>query len=155
MELAFSFFCVTSTLFPISNECSLNLLFQRGDGCRAIGSFSEEIYLGPSAVSINNNKEACEAASHDMREIFDEADTYALLLVDTSNAFNSFNRKVLLHNIKYTCPPMSNYDHNCYSSPSRLFITWGKEILSFEGTTQGDPFAMPAYAVGIFLCCLC
>ena len=37
---------------------------------------------------------------------------------------------------------------NCYSRPSRLFIAGGIELSSAEGTTQGDPTAMPAYAVG-------
>jgi hypothetical protein len=91
----------------------------------------------------------CEAASHAMTSIFEEEGTDALLLVDAANAFNSLNRKVLLHNIRYLCPAMSTYIRNCYSSQSRLFITGGGELLSSEGTTQGDPFAMPAYAIGI------
>ena len=36
---------------------------------------------------------------------------------------------------------------NCYASPSRLFIVGGGEILSSEGTTQGDRTAMGAYAL--------
>lgn len=91
----------------------------------------------------------CKAAAHAMTTIFEEEGTDALLLVDATNAFNSLNRKVLLHNIRYICPAMSTYIQNCYSSPSRLFVMGGKEILSAEGITQGDPFAMPAYAVGI------
>ena len=31
--------------------------------------------------------------------------------------------------------------------PARLFIVGGKEIRSCEGTTQGDPVAMPAYGI--------
>ena len=36
---------------------------------------------------------------------------------------------------------------NTYRNPARLFIAGGGEILSREGTTQGDPLAMPFYAV--------
>ena len=84
-----------------------------------------------------------------MRETFEEHDTDAVPLVDASKAFNSSNRRVLLHNIGYICPAMATYFRNCYDTPSRLFINGGKEIASSEGTTQGDPFAMPTYAVGI------
>ena len=53
------------------------------------------------------------------------------------------------HNIRYLCPPLATYVRNCYKIPSRLFIAGGAEISSAEGTTQGDPSAMPAYAIGI------
>ena len=91
----------------------------------------------------------CEAAVHAIGDSFDEQSTDALLLVDADNAFNCLNRKVLLHNIRYQCPPMAIYIRNCYSTPSRLFVLGGVEILSSEGTTQGDPLAMPVYAIGI------
>ena len=47
------------------------------------------------------------------------------------------------------CPEISIYVFNCYAVPSRLFVTGGLEILSEEGTTQGDPVAMPLYAICI------
>ena len=94
-------------------------------------------------------KAGCEAAAHAMREIFDDEGTDAVLFVDASNAFNSMNRHALLHNIQYLCPAMSTYLRNCYNHPSRLFVAGGKELLSAEGTTQGDPLAMPGYGIGI------
>ena len=84
-----------------------------------------------------------------MREIFEEEETDAVLFIDASNAFNSLNRKALLHNIGYLCAPMATYIKNCYQKPSRLFIAGGKELKSAEGTTQGDLTAMPAYGIGI------
>jgi hypothetical protein len=94
-------------------------------------------------------KAGCEAAAHAMRDIFEEEETDGVLFIDASNAFNSLNRKALLHNIGYLCAPMATYIKNCYQKPSRLFISGGKELKSAEGTTQGDPTAMPAYGVGI------
>jgi len=90
-----------------------------------------------------------EAAVHAANKIFEDADTDAVLLVDATNAFNSLNRKTMLHNIKFIYPPLAIYIRNCYLNPSRLFISGGGEIKSSEGTTQGDPHAMPVYAVGI------
>ena len=78
-------------------------------------------------------------------------DRDTVLLIDAENAFNSINRKIMLHNLKFICPIIATYIINCYATPSRLFIVNGGEILTSEGTTQGDPTAMGAYALGILL----
>ena len=92
-------------------------------------------------------KSGCEAAVHSMASIFDEVDTDAILLIDASNAFNNLNRKVMLHNIKITCPLIATFAINSYRNPARLFVTGGCEIASSEGTTQGDPTSMAIYAL--------
>ena len=91
----------------------------------------------------------CEAAVHAVREIFKDEDCDGVILVDASNAFNSINRKAMLHNIGILCPAMKIFTENCYSTSARLFITGGAEIRSNEGTTQGDPVASPMYAVAL------
>ena len=88
-----------------------------------------------------------EAAIHSMKDIFEAEGTDAILLIDASNAFNRLNRAAAMHNIQITCPEISTYVINTYRQPSRLFITGGDEILSQEGTTQGDPLAMPWYSL--------
>ena len=87
-----------------------------------------------------------EAAIHAVRESFDRPETEAVLLVDVANAFNSLNRKTALHNIARLCPSFATILLNCYRHPSELFID-GDFIMSEEGTTQGDPLAMPFYAL--------
>ena len=77
-------------------------------------------------------------------------DMDAVLLIDAENAFNSINRKVImLHDLKFICPVIATYIINCYATPSRLFIVGGGEAHSSDGTTQGDPTALGAYALGI------
>ena len=78
-----------------------------------------------------------------------EFHTDAVLLINAENAFSSINRKVILHNLKLTCPIIATYIIICYATPSRLFIVGGGEILSSEWTTQTDPTAMRVYALGI------
>ena len=112
------------------------------------GFFKEEIKeaAGPLQVCAGHSA-GSEAAIHAMGQVFVEEGTDGILLIDASNAFNQMNRSVALHNIQITCKEMSLYIINTYRSSSRLFICGGGEILSQEGTTQGDSLAMPLYSV--------
>ena len=94
-------------------------------------------------------KSGSEAAVHAMHAIFEADDTDAVLLIDASNAFNALNGAAALHNIRVLCPMIAIYAINTYRNAARLFVTGGKEILSIEGTTQGDPLAMALYAHSI------
>lgn len=78
--------------------------------------------------------------------LFQREDTEAILLVDASNAFNSLNRQTALHNIQLLCPSLATVLINTYRTPSELYVD-GNVLLSQEGTTQGDPLAMPMYAL--------
>ena len=83
-----------------------------------------------------------------MKLIFEQDSTDGVILVDASNAFNSLNRKAALHNIRIICPEFSTVLINTYRLPVRMFIQGGEEILSVEGTTQGDNLAMSFFALG-------
>ncbi len=92
----------------------------------------------------------CEAAIHAVRSMFEEEETEAALLIDASNAFNSVRRETTLKNIAILCPAFYIFLVNTYRRPIRLFISaWKVEILSLEGTTQGDPAAMGMYALSV------
>ena len=91
-----------------------------------------------------------EAAVHAVRTAFDSSDTEAVLLVDATNAFNSLNRQVALQNIRILCPPLATILINTYRAPTELFVD-GDTLHSREGTTQGDPLAMPMYALATIL----
>ena len=53
----------------------------------------------------------CEAAIHVKRKIFESNETEAILIID-ADAFNSINRKALLHNIEYLCPVIATLLYN-------------------------------------------
>ena len=89
----------------------------------------------------------CEAAVHAMVDIFEDHNCQGIIQIDATNAFNTINRKVLLHNISYLCPEIAIFTINCYPLPARLIVVGGHEIDSKEGATQGDPIAMPIYAI--------
>ena len=53
----------------------------------------------------------------------------------------------MLHNISIMRPIISTSISDCYFVPARLFVIGNKEIISREGTTQGDLTVMGAYAL--------
>ena len=79
-----------------------------------------------------------EASIHAMRKIYDDEETEGILLIDASNAFNALNRRAALHNVQFTCPELSNFVRNIYSTEAELFLPNTDEVIySREGTTQG------------------
>ena len=92
-------------------------------------------------------KSGAEAAVHYMQEQYRVESSEAVILVDASNAFNSVNRQVLLHNLQILCPQFSKVAINMYRQTCRMFVA-GTEIHSQEGTTQGDNLAMTLFALG-------
>ena len=91
-----------------------------------------------------------EAAVQAVRLAFHNDETDAILLADASNAFNALNGQSALHNIRRICPSLATILINTYRNPSELFVD-GNTIWSQEGTTQGDPLAMPMYALATIL----
>ena len=64
-----------------------------------------------------------EAAVHAVSSVFNHNDSDAILLVDATNAFNSLNCAVALHNIQQLCPPLAHILINTYRSlPLCLFL---------------------------------
>ena len=83
---------------------------------------------------------------HSVREQLAAAETEAALSVDASNTFNSLNRIAVLLNVKHLCPSFSTILISTYQECSNLYID-GDVLYSREGSTQGDPLAMPFYAI--------
>ena len=56
---------------------------------------------------------------------------------------------VMLHHLKFICLIIATYIINCYATSSMAFFLGLGQILSSEGTAQGDPTATGAYALSI------
>ena len=94
-------------------------------------------------------KVGAEAAIHSVHDIFKHHTTGVVLIINAENSFNAINRKAMLHNISVLSPIISKYISNYYNTSACLFIIGETEILLKEGTTQGDPTATAAYALGV------
>ena len=62
----------------------------KSDVKQAVGSL--QVCVGQDA--------GCDATVHAIHHIFDNDESEAVLLIDASNAFNSVNRNVFLHNVE-------------------------------------------------------
>ena len=93
----------------------------------------------------------CEATAHALSSIFSQHGSDAILLVDADNGFNWLKRIVTLHNIRIICLVIATYIINLHSQEVRFFISEGEEIASAEGKIQGDPAAVPIYALRFLL----
>ena len=87
-----------------------------------------------------------EATVHAVISSFDLDNTEGVLVVDTSNAFNSLNCAVAVQNIHQLCPSFAPILINTCRYAAALY-TGGDILFSEEGTTQGDPLTMPMYAL--------
>ena len=85
-----------------------------------------------------------EAAIHAMCNIFEDAESEAVLLVNASNAFNSLNHKAALYYIT-----ASVHHPNQHLRGERSAFADGETQYSCDGTTQGDPLVMVMYTIGI------
>ena len=148
---------IASRLIPIDKRLGFRLIGVR-EVLKRIAGKAVMILLKKDILQAAGLLELCggqvarsEAAIHAMHDVFNDDNTESILLIDEENAFNSINRKVMPHNLKFICPVIATYISNCYMCPARLFIIGGEELFPKEGTTQGDPTSMGAYALGILL----
>ena len=112
-----------------------------------LATIGDDIQEAAGVLKVCAGQQAgCEAAVHSTREISEDPNTDAILLVDASNTFNTLNQKVALLNIQKKYPPLAKVLINTYRHNPQLFID-GEVLLSQEGTIQGDPLAMAMYAI--------
>ena len=145
---------MASRLVPLNKNPGLRPLgvgevLRRVMGKVVMSAFSEDVTIASSDAQMCGRRSGSEAAIHAMRRMFQHENSDPVIFVDAANTFNSLNRKVFVHNIKFICPEIAAYVNNCYSVPARSFVNGGLELVSREGSPQGDPLGMAIYAIGI------
>ena len=76
-----------------------------------------------------------EAAINAVRELYNDKECEAVLLVDASDAFNTLNREAMMHNTGILCPTLTTFVQDTCRQPAHLILSDGSTITSEEGTT--------------------
>ena len=97
-----------------------------------------DIKAAAGNIQLVGQTSGCEAGVHTVRHIFHEDDTEAILLVDTTYAFNALNRKAALINIHALCPSLAVVATNMYHNAADMHIE-GEIIQSSEGYHSRRP----------------
>ena len=110
-------------------------VLRRITGKVVVTHFRTEIVTSVGSLQVCAGQEdGCKFIIQAMQATYEDETCEAVLLVDASNALNSINRNVFLHNVAIICPTITIYVKNCYSLHSRHSIIGGNEIRSCEGT---------------------
>jgi uncharacterized C2H2 Zn-finger protein len=93
-----------------------------------------------------------EGAIHAMNNLYQDkcypGSNWGMILVDANNAFNSVNRQLALWQARIYWPHCARFLYNTYNGHAELVIRDSDiRLYSKEGVTQGDPLAMPLYAL--------
>ena len=88
---------IGEVLWRIIGKCVIDIA--KEDVQKAVGNL--QVCAGQHA--------GVEAAIHALRELYDDKECEAVLLVDASNAFNTLNREAMMHNIGILCPTLTTF----------------------------------------------
>ena len=94
-------------------------VLRRIAGKVVVTHFRTEIVTSVGSLQVCAGQEAgCKSIIHAMDAMYEDKTCE----VDASNALNSINKNVFLHNVTTICPVITIYVKNCYSLHARLFI---------------------------------
>ena len=95
-------------------------MFRRIFGELAVDVVKDDIQeaLGPPQTC-GGLKSGVKVGIYSIKDVWEEQDTEAVLLVDADNAFNRLNRRLAIHDIQEICPNFHRYIKNTYQEAAK------------------------------------
>ena len=93
-----------------------------------------------------------EAAMHTMKSIFSSDETDAVLLINTSNAFNSLNRQAALRNVQHLCSSLATILINTYTERQLNSSLMERFFGQRKGPIKGTPLPCHSLPLLPYLC---
>ena len=88
--------------------------------------------------------------------MYEDESTDMISLVNASNAFNSLDRQLFLHNISYLFPSIAIFVKSCHSTPSRPDgdggVLWNKLFLEISQNSQESTCARVSFLIKLQTC---